>query len=38
MAQAGQERGKVFYGWWVVLAAGVGLLLTETSQMMGLFK
>jgi MFS family permease len=25
MAQAGQESGKVFYGWWVVLAAGVGL-------------
>jgi MFS family permease len=25
MAQAGQARDKVFYGWWVVLAAGVGL-------------
>ncbi len=25
MAQARQGSGKVFYGWWVVLAAGVGL-------------
>lgn len=25
MAKAGQKRGKVFYGWWIVLAAGVGL-------------
>ena len=22
---AGQNGGKVFYGWWIVLAAGVGL-------------
>jgi len=27
MTWAGQASGKVFYGWWVVLAAGVGLLL-----------
>jgi hypothetical protein len=25
MAKAGQKGGKVFYGWWVVVAAGVGL-------------
>ena len=26
MATRGQQSGKVFYGWWVVLAAGIGLL------------
>jgi MFS family permease len=25
MTTAGQKSGKVFYGWWVVLAAGIGL-------------
>ncbi len=25
MTAAGQKGGKVFYGWWVVLAAGIGL-------------
>src|SRR5262245_60365142 len=27
MTQAGQKGGKVFYGWWIVLMAGVGLSL-----------
>jgi len=27
MTTAGQKGGRVFYGWWVVLAAGIGLLL-----------
>ncbi|MBI3304546.1 MAG: MFS transporter [Deltaproteobacteria bacterium] len=26
MATAGHKGGRVFYGWWVVLAAGIGLL------------
>src|SRR5262245_14136855 len=26
MATKGQMNGKVFYGWWVVLAAGIGML------------
>jgi nitrate/nitrite transporter NarK len=25
MATSGQQSGKVFYGWWIVLAAGIGL-------------
>jgi MFS family permease len=31
MTQAGQKGSKVFYGWWVVLAAGVGLSLNYGS-------
>ena len=27
MATVGQRENKIFYGWWVVLAAGVGLAL-----------
>ncbi len=27
MALVRQQDGKIFYGWWVVLAAGVGLAL-----------
>jgi len=27
MTTAGQKRGKIFHGWWVVLAAGAALLL-----------
>src|SRR4051812_37391705 len=27
MATRGQQSGTVFYGWWVVLAAGIGLAL-----------
>jgi len=26
MTKAGQKSSKIFYGWWVVLAAGIGLL------------
>src|SRR5258708_11062585 len=25
MATRGQKSGKVFYGWWIVLVAGIGL-------------
>jgi MFS family permease len=25
MAKAGQKSGKLFYGWWIVLVAGIGL-------------
>jgi MFS family permease len=31
MTTAGQKGGKVFYGWWVVLVAGVGLSLNYGS-------
>ena len=26
MAMVGQKGGKIFYGWWIVLVAGIGLL------------
>ncbi len=25
MATRGQKSGKVFYGWWIVVVAGIGL-------------
>jgi MFS family permease len=37
MTQAGQKGGKVFYGWWVVLVAGVGLSLGYGSIIAGTF-
>jgi hypothetical protein len=27
MTQAGQKQGRVFFGWWIVVASGVGLAL-----------
>ena len=37
MTTAKPKRGKAFYGWWVVLATGIGLLLGNTPIIVATF-